>query len=97
MTTISELEQAAFEPNNLVPGIGCRPDKMLALAGVFSYADAPPDRLRRQLQADSGQQAEVPRGQRHSKDGVGRTENVSDPVYAPNSYGGPKADPGNRI
>lgn len=22
-----------------------------------------------------------------------RTENVADPVYAPNSYGGPKADP----
>ncbi|MBV8431294.1 MAG: catalase, partial [Solirubrobacterales bacterium] len=29
----------------------------------------------------------------YSKDGVGRTVNVSDPVYAPNSYGGPKADP----
>ncbi|MFZ2235363.1 MAG: catalase-related domain-containing protein, partial [Dokdonella sp.] len=29
----------------------------------------------------------------YSKDGAGRTENVSDPVYAPNSYGGPKADP----
>jgi catalase len=29
----------------------------------------------------------------YSKDGVGRTKNVADPVYAPNSYGGPKADP----
>jgi catalase len=29
----------------------------------------------------------------YSKDGVGRKVNVSDPVYAPNSYGGPKADP----
>src|SRR5262249_47539868 len=29
----------------------------------------------------------------YSKDGVGRTVNVSDPVYAPNSYGGPRADP----
>ena len=35
----SEIEQAAFEPNNLVPGIGVSPDKML-LARVFSYADA---------------------------------------------------------
>jgi len=29
----------------------------------------------------------------YSKDGVMRTVNVSDPVYAPNSYDGPKADP----
>ena len=29
----------------------------------------------------------------YSKDGVGRTVNVNDPVYAPNSYGGPAADP----
>lgn len=29
----------------------------------------------------------------YSKDGVGRMVNVSDPVYAPNSYGGPAADP----
>jgi catalase len=35
----TEIEQAAFEPNNLVPGIGPSPDKML-LARLFSYADA---------------------------------------------------------
>jgi catalase len=29
----------------------------------------------------------------YSKDGVMRVQNVSDPVYAPNSKGGPKADP----
>ena len=29
----------------------------------------------------------------YSKDGQGRVDNVSDPVYAPNSYGGPAADP----
>jgi catalase len=29
----------------------------------------------------------------YSKDGVGRSVNVTDPVYAPNSYGGPAADP----
>jgi catalase len=29
----------------------------------------------------------------YSKDGAMRVQNVSDPVYAPNSYGGPKADP----
>src|SRR5271168_1336566 len=35
----TEIEQAAFEPNNLVPGIGPSPDKML-LARLFSSADA---------------------------------------------------------
>ncbi|HLR96324.1 MAG TPA: catalase-related domain-containing protein, partial [Jiangellaceae bacterium] len=29
----------------------------------------------------------------YSKDGSMRTQNVSDPVYAPNSYGGPQAHP----
>jgi catalase len=40
----TEMEQAAFEPNNLVPGIGLSPDKML-LARGFSYADAHRARL----------------------------------------------------
>jgi catalase len=40
----SEIEQAAFEPNNLVPGIGLSPDKML-LARGFSYSDAHRARL----------------------------------------------------
>jgi catalase len=30
----------------------------------------------------------------YSKDGVMRVQKVSDPVYAPNSKGGPQADPG---
>ena len=40
----AEIEQAAFEPNNIVPGIGLSPDKML-LARGFSYADAHRARL----------------------------------------------------
>ena len=40
----TEIEQAAFEPNSLVPGIGASPDKML-LARLFSYADAHRARL----------------------------------------------------
>ena len=35
----AEIEQAAFSPSNIVPGIGYSPDKMLQ-ARVFSYADA---------------------------------------------------------
>jgi catalase len=35
----AEIEQAAFEPSNFVPGIDGSPDKMLQ-ARIFSYADA---------------------------------------------------------
>ncbi|MGA9857137.1 MAG: catalase [Solirubrobacteraceae bacterium] len=87
----TEMEQAAFEPNNLVPGIGLSPDKML-LARGFSYADAHRARLGVNYKQIPVNAAQAP-VHSYSKDGVGRTVNVSDPVYAPNSYGGPKADP----
>ena len=87
----TQIEQAAFQPNNLVPGIGVSPDKML-LARVFSYADAHRARI-----GVNYQQIPVNRPQSpvhsYSKDGAMRVENVTDPVYAPNSYGGPAADP----
>jgi catalase len=35
----AEVEQAAFEPSNLIPGIGASPDKMLQ-ARILSYVDA---------------------------------------------------------
>ena len=35
----AQIEQAAFEPSNFVPGIDASPDKMLQ-ARIFSYADA---------------------------------------------------------
>ncbi len=87
----TEMEQAAFEPNNLVPGIGLSPDKML-LARGFSYADAHRARLGVNYKQIPVNTPHAP-VHSYSKDGVGRTVNVTDPVYAPNSYGGPKADP----
>ena len=84
------MEQAAFEPNNLVPGITLSPDKML-LARGFSYSDAHRARLGvnyKQIPVNSPQ---VP-VHSYSKDGAMRVVNVSDPVYAPNSKGGPQAD-----
>lgn len=86
----AEIEQAAFEPNNLVPGIGISPDKML-IGRVFSYADAHRARLGvnyKQIPVNAPQ-APV---HSYSKDGAMRINNVSDPVYAPNSKGGPAAD-----
>src|SRR5215510_4039269 len=35
----AEIEQAAFEPGNMVPGIGPSPDRML-LGRMFAYPDA---------------------------------------------------------
>ena len=86
----AEIEQAAFEPNNLVPGIGISPDKML-IGRVFSYADAHRARLGvnyKQIPVNAPQ-APV---HSYSKDGAMRINKVSDPVYAPNSKGGPAAD-----
>jgi catalase len=87
----TEMEQAAFEPNNLVPGIGLSPDRML-LARGFSYADAHRARLGVNYKHIPVNAPTAP-VHSYSKDGVMRTVNVTDPVYAPNSYGGPAADP----
>ncbi|HVR00035.1 MAG TPA: catalase [Mycobacterium sp.] len=87
----TEIEQAAFEPNNIVPGTGLSPDKML-LARGFSYSDAHRARLGvnyKQIPVNSPK-VEV---HAYSKDGAMRIRNATDPVYAPNSYGGPQADP----
>jgi catalase len=80
----TEMEQAAFQPNNTVPGTGLSPDKML-LARGFSYADAHRARLGVNYQ-------QIPVNRPHSevrsysKDGAMRVENVADPVYYPNSF-----------
>jgi catalase len=87
----TEMEQAAFEPNNLVAGTGLSPDKML-LARGFSYSDAHRARLGvnyRQIPVNSPKVAV----HSYSKDGAMRMHNVADPLYAPNSYGGPQAAP----
>ncbi|MFW0788354.1 catalase [Gordonia sp. CPCC 205333] len=91
----AQIEQAAFEPSNVVPGIGFSPDRML-LGRVFSYSDAHRARLGvnyKQIPVNA------PRNPVHSysKDGAMRITPVSDPVYAPNSKGGPAASyPGQR-
>jgi len=88
----TQIEQAAFEPNNMVPGTGLSPDKML-LARSISYADAHRARL-------GGNYKQIPVNMpkcpvhSYSKGGAMRIHNVSDPVYALNSKGGPQADPG---
>jgi catalase len=86
----TEIEQAAFEPNNLIPGIGLSPDKML-LARGFSYSDAHRARLGVNYKQIPVNAPRVP-VHSYSKDGAMRMINAADPVYAPNSKGGPRAD-----
>lgn len=87
----TEVEQATFAPHDLVPGTGLSPDKLL-LGRSFAYADA----HRYRVGANHNQiPVNAPRCEvrSYSKDGQMRFVNATDPVYAPNSYGGPKADP----
>jgi catalase len=87
----AEIEQAAFEPANFVPGIGPSPDKMLQ-GRLFSYPDTHRYRI-------GPNYLQLPVNRPHSpvhsynKDGAMRYENPGDPVYAPNTVGGPAADP----
>jgi catalase len=87
----AEMEQAAFQPNNMVPGTGLSPDKML-LARGFSYADAHRARLGVNYQQIPVNRPKSP-VRSYSKDGAMRIDNVADPVYYPNSFpGAPAAD-----
>lgn len=85
----TEIEQAAFEPNNMVPGTGISPDKML-LGRVFAYADAHRARLGVNYKQIPVNRPQCPVNS-YGKDGAMRVEKASDPVYAPNSKGGPEA------
>jgi catalase len=64
----------------------------MLLARGFSYADAHRARLGVNYKQIPVNRPKSP-VHSYSKDGAMRVQNVSDPVYAPNSYGGPKADP----
>jgi catalase len=88
----AEIEQAAFEPSNMVPGIAASPDKMLQ-GRLFSYPDTHRHRIGTnylQLPVNQPKAAAV---HSYNKDGSMRYLNPADPVYAPNSYGGPAAGP----
>ena len=91
----AEIENAAFSPSNVVPGIGFSPDKMLQ-ARIFSYADAHRHRLGTHYEALPVNTPKCPVHHYH-KDGQMRfTRNDSgnpDAYYEPNSFDGPKQDP----
>jgi len=91
----AEIEQAAFSPSNVVPGIGFSPDKMLQ-ARIFSYADAHRHRIGTHYEALPVNAPRCPMHHYH-KDGAMRffrndTGNP-DAYYEPNSFAGPAEDP----
>ncbi|WP_207459207.1 catalase [Azospirillum sp. SYSU D00513] len=83
----AEVEQAAFSPANIVPGIGFSPDRMLQ-ARLFSYGDAQRYRLGVNF---SHIPVNAPKCPFHSyhRDGAMRTDGNlgATPPYAPNSRG----------
>lgn len=90
----NEVEQAAFSPSNIVPGIGFSPDRVLQ-ARIFSYPDAQRYRI-------GTHYAQLPVNMPISEIGTytvggsmnyGRYEIEDKAYYEPNSFGGAKEDP----
>jgi catalase len=77
----ADVEQAAFSPSNVVPGIGFSPDRMLQ-ARIFSYADAHRARLGAQYAALP---VNAPRVTLHD----GRRDRGAGPTRAPDRPGAP--------
>lgn len=92
----AEIEQAAFSPSNIVPGISFSPDKMLQ-ARIFSYADAHRYRLGTHYEALPVNRPKCPVHHYHKDGSMRFFENApagdADAYYEPNSVGGPQEDP----
>ena len=89
----AEVEQAAFEPRNIVPGMGFSPDKMLQ-ARLISYPDAHRYRLGVNYDSLPVNKPQCP-FHTYNKDGAMRFDGNGGPEvnYEPNSFGGPTQDP----
>jgi len=95
----AEVEQSAFNPANVVPGIGYSPDRMLQ-GRLFSYGDT--HRYRLGINHDQ-LPVNRPRCPYHAphRDGLMRGDDnggllpngAAVPNYQPNSFGGPLDDP----
>jgi catalase len=83
----AEVEQAAFNPANIVPGIGLSPDKMLQ-GRLFSYGDAQRYRLGVNHHLIPVNAARCPFHSYH-RDGAMRVDgnHGGTPGYEPNSFG----------
>ncbi|MCW3065774.1 MAG: catalase [Solirubrobacterales bacterium] len=92
----AEVEQAGFAPSNLVPGIGLSPDKML-MGRIFSYHDTHLHRIGANYEQLPVNAPKCP-VHSYNKDAAMTYRHAgAQPIYAPNSYGGPKADPSKEL
>jgi len=89
----AEVEQAAFSPGNVVPGIAPSPDKMLQ-ARVVSYHDAHLHRLGPNYQLLPINAPRACTAANYQRDGTMRFDDNGGggPNYWPNSMGGPAPD-----
>ncbi|MGB2804160.1 MAG: catalase [Candidatus Zixiibacteriota bacterium] len=90
----AEVEQAAFCPGNVIPGIAISPDKMLQ-ARVFSYHDTHLHRLGSNYHLIPVNAPKHAPEENYQRDGSMRVDNGGGggPNYWPNSVGGPEPDP----
>ncbi len=87
----AQIEQAAFSPGNIVPGIGLSPDKML-LGRAFAYNDAQRNRIGANFHQLPVNQPKVPVNSYMVDGPMNYHHTGAAPVYAPNSAGRPWAD-----
>ncbi|QCW50684.1 catalase [Nocardioides dongxiaopingii] len=88
----AQIEQAAFEPSAIVPGIGFSPDKML-LGRVFAYADTHRYRIGPNYQQLPVNRHRVEGAYTYQFDGPMAYDHTGDrSKYAPNTYGDPYSD-----
>ncbi len=90
----AEVEQAAFCPGNVVPGIAISPDKMLQ-ARVLSYHDTHLHRLGPNYHLIPVNAPKYAPEKNYQRDGFMRVDanGGGGPNYWPNSFGGPAPDP----
>ena len=88
----ADIEQAAFEPSNIVPGISFSPDKMLQ-ARIMSYADAHRYRIGANYAALPANKPQCPVHNYHRDGNLRFDGNFGGAVnYEPNSMGGAVED-----
>jgi catalase len=90
----AEVEQAAFCPGNVVPGIALSPDKMLQ-ARAFSYHDTHIHRLGSNYHLIPVNAPKCAPENSNQRDALMRVDSngAGAPNYWPNTFGGPAPDP----
>ncbi|NLC35125.1 MAG: catalase [Alcaligenaceae bacterium] len=92
----AEIEQAAFSPGNVVPGIGLSPDKML-LGRAFAYNDAQRNRIGTNFHQLPVNRPRIPLNTYMFDGQMAYEHSASQPVYAPNSQGRSWSDQTGRV